>query len=136
MEKQILRRTFIVYVKKNKKQKKRESEKSNSILFSTLRYVAIMRWNFLLVARCLLLFTRCSLLLARCSLLSACYSLLFARFSLLFARCSLLFACFSLLFVSCSTRNSEGCFLSKSEQKFIHINLYKKFNLWMTWKLR
>ena len=69
------------------------------------------RLNFLLVARCWLLLARCSLLFASCSLL--------------FARCSLLFARSSLLFTCCSTRNSEGFFLSKSKQKALHINLYK-----------
>ena len=84
---------------------------------------------WLLFARCWLLFARCWLLFTRCSLLFARCSLLFARCSLLFARCSLLFARCSLLFTCCSTRNSEVYSLSKSKQKVLHVNLYKKFNL-------
>ena len=44
------------------------------------------------------------------------------------AHCALLFARCSLLFTRCSTRNSER-FFSKSKQKVLHINLYKKINL-------
>ena len=71
-------------------------------------------------------FARCSLLITFCSLLFACCLLLFARYIML--RCSLLFAGCSLLFTRCSKRNSEVFFFSKSKQKVLYINLYKKFN--------
>ena len=80
------------------------------------------------------LFARCSLLLNFWSLLVNFCSLFFACCWLLFALCSLLFTCFSLLFTRCSTRNSKG-FFNKGKQKALHINLYKKFNLWISWKL-
>ena len=88
------------------------------------------RLNFLLVARCSLLVTFCSLLVARyfCPLLVTRYFLLVACCSLLFARCFLFFN--SLL-----DKKFWRIFFSKSKQKVLHINLYKKFNLWITWKL-
>ena len=98
----------------------------------------IKQYWFLLFVMCMAevkLFARCSLLFIRCSLLFARCSLLFTRCPLLFARCSLVFACCSLLFTRCSTRNPEEFFLSKSKQKVLHINLYNKLNLWITWKL-
>ena len=87
--------------------------------FSLLMSQRGIRWNFWLVARCLLVFARCSLVFARCSLLFAHCLLLSARCSLFFAHCLLLSARCSLLFARCSTRNSEHFFLGggKSKQK-------------------
>ena len=110
--------------------------KSNIInILKREEHNVILRWNFLLDARCslafarclldfarcsllftrcLLLFARCLWLLVRCSLLFACCSLFFAGCLLLLVRCSLLFAHYSLLvtFTRYSTRNSEGFILS------------------------
>ena len=93
------------YVKtfKEKGRDKNENKKLMSLHIDDDKLLEKMRWNFLLVARC-------SLVFAHCLLVFACYSLLFAC-------CSLLFARRSLLFTRCSTRNSEGFFLSKGKQK-------------------
>ena len=83
--------------------------------------------------------TFCSLLVARYFLLVARYFLLVARCSLLFARCSLLVPFCPLLVTFCSLLDKKSrrtFFLSQSKQKVLHIILYKKFNLWITLKLR
>ena len=97
---------------------------------------------FLLVARYFLLVTFCSLLVTFCLLLFACCSLLLvvARYFLLVVCYFLLVACYFLLvahyFLLVARQEIlKDFFLSKSKQKVLHINLYKKFDLWITWKL-
>ena len=75
------------------------------------------------------------IILGRSKLLSPEEVKFFARCSLLVTFCSLLVIYHSLLFARCSTRKSEKFWFSKSKQRVLHTDLYKKFNLWITWKI-
>ena len=97
----------------------------------------LFRFCSLLVTFCSLLVTFCSLFVSFCSLLVPLCSLLVRFCSLLVRFCSLLVSFCVLLVTFCSLLDKKfwKIFLSKSEQKLIHVNLYKKFNLWLTRKL-
>ena len=106
------------------------------------------------------LFSRCSLFVSFCWLLVTFHSYLVSFGSLPVTFCWLhvtfcsLFVTFCLVvdtfcsllvtfcpllvtfFTRCSTRNSKRFFWGKCKQNVLHINFYKKFNLWITWKLR
>ena len=65
-------------------------------------------------------------------------SLLVARYFLVDVRYLLLVGSYFLLITFCSLLDKKfwRIFFSKSKQKLLHINLYKKFNLLITLKLR
>ena len=123
------------YVLLQKNFSKRKLHGSVSISWITLWKYFFKRTHCIFCHVWQVVFNKSSQLGRRNFLLVACYFLLVARCSLVFASCLLLFARCSLLFTHCSTKNSGGIFLGKSKQKFLHINLYKKFYSWITWKL-
>ena len=79
------------------------------ICFVCFCFFCLNNSNVIYARRNLLLVARCSLLLTFCSLLVTFYLLLNKKF--------------------------WRIFFSKSKQKVLQINLYKKFNLWIAWKL-